>query len=228
MASLANRAPMLVFAAIFLALGLIGWVARATLAQEGKQEPAPAPLPAATPAEPPATLKDARVATSEATRPAPSSEAVDPAPQTHAADIALPGPDRGLSSRVPSEIPPAPAQALAPSGDVGVESTTDDPEKSALAYVEQNQKMAESQLKNLRAEEARLRDRLHKVEAGIKRWESLLGALKQSQGSVAIVGAGSQGNWKQAEPNERGRERLVPPADDSAPSPTSKPIGVKK
>ena len=47
--------------------------------------------------------------------------------------------------------------------------------------------MAESQLKSLKAEEAKLRDRLRKVEAGIKRWESLLGALKQTQGSVVIA-----------------------------------------
>ena len=77
-----------------------------------------------------------------------------------------------------------------------------------MAFVEQNQKMAESQLKNLKDEEAKLRDRLRKVEAGIKRWESLLGALKQSQGSVAVASPGNSADWKQsrtgrAEPQRR-------------------------
>ena len=150
MASLAKRAPMLVFSAIFLAFGLIGWVAPCHSCAGWQAGTRSAPLPAATPAEPPVTLQDANVVTSEAAKPVPSLEAVDPPPQTHAADIALPGPKLGLSSRVPSAIP-APREASAPGGDVDVGSTTDDPEKSALAFVEQNQKMAESQLKNLQA-----------------------------------------------------------------------------
>lgn len=82
--------------------------------------------------------------------------------------------------------------------------------------------MAESQLTSLKAEEAKLKDRLRKVEAGIKRWESLVGALKQSQGSVAIVGpGGNPGNWKQAESDEPGPQRLEP-------LPKSKRIDGKK
>ncbi len=63
-----------------------------------------------------------------------------------------------------------------------------------MAFFVQHQKMAESQLKSLKSEEAKLRDRLRKVEAGIKRWESLLGALKQSEGSVMSAAPGNQEN----------------------------------
>ena len=62
-----------------------------------------------------------------------------------------------------------------------------DPEKAALVFVAENQKLAESQLKNLKDEESKLNARLLKVQAGIKRWESLVEALKQSQGSIAVV-----------------------------------------
>jgi hypothetical protein len=89
--------------------------------------------------------------------------------------------------------------------------------------------MAESQLKSLKDEEAKLRDRLRKVEGGIKRWESLLGALKQSQGSVAAASPAIQGNWKQAEPSEPGPQRLAPDDTEPMPLPKSKVVpGVKK
>ena len=58
----------------------------------------------------------------------------------------------------------------------------DDPEKAASAFVDQNQKHAEAQLKTLKEEAEKLRARLTKVEAGIKRWDRVLEALKQSQG----------------------------------------------
>ena len=64
-------------------------------------------------------------------------------------------------------------------------SISADPEKAALVFVAENQKLAESQLKNLKDEESKLNARLLKVQAGIKRWESLVEAVKQSQGSIA-------------------------------------------
>ena len=60
----------------------------------------------------------------------------------------------------------------------------DDPEKVANVFLEQNQKLAEAQLKALKDEAEKLRARLTKVEAGIKRWDRLLEALKQSQGTT--------------------------------------------
>jgi hypothetical protein len=48
-------------------------------------------------------------------------------------------------------------------------------------FVEQNRKQAEAQLKSLKDEAERLRSRLQKVDAGIRRWETLLEALRQSE-----------------------------------------------
>ena len=66
-----------------------------------------------------------------------------------------------------------------------------------MAFVEQNQKLAESQLKNLKDEQAKLRARLQKVEGGIRRWETLVGALKQTQGSVVVASPANPAGWKQ-------------------------------
>jgi hypothetical protein len=101
---------------------------------------------------------------------------------------------------------PAPAidseQAVAPVDHRSI-GDQEDPEMSAVAFVEQNQKIAESQLKNLIAEQTKLRERLQKVDAGIKRWETLLSALKQSQGSVANAIPGNSASWKQSAPAVR-------------------------
>ena len=56
-----------------------------------------------------------------------------------------------------------------------------DPEKAALVFVAENQKLAESQLKNLKDEESKLNARLLKVQAGIKRWESLVEGLNKAK-----------------------------------------------
>jgi phage shock protein A len=90
-----------------------------------------------------------------------------------------------------SDAPPDQAAALetkatAPytvaSGTAPVEM--DDPEKTATAFLEQNQKLAETNLKALKEEAEKLRARLTKVEAGVRRWERLLEALKQSEGDL--------------------------------------------
>jgi hypothetical protein len=112
---------------------------------------------------------------------------------------------------VAAKTDPAQGPAVVPTqGPTILQRSTDerseDPEKAALSFVEQNQKMAESQLVMLRAEEARLRARLQKVEAGIKRWDSLLGALKQSQGTVAVMIPDGPQGWKQAGSSERDSE----------------------
>ena len=66
-------------------------------------------------------------------------------------------------------------------------SENEDPAKAAQDFVEQNQKVAETQLKNLRDEEAKLRSRLQKVEAAIKRWEALVSALNVSATAQTVV-----------------------------------------
>jgi len=107
-------------------------------------------------------------------------------------DADLQSPEAQLPPSTPLDAPPVTADSSKPlnappvvASDDRVES--EDPEKAALAFVEQNQKHAESQLKNLKNEEAKLRARLQKVQAGIRRWETLIGAFKQNQGSVVVV-----------------------------------------
>jgi hypothetical protein len=131
---LSTKAPRLTCTAGLAALCLIGWAARATLAQD----PAIAPIPSG-----------------------------------------------GSGSQIV---------------DQGFSREGEDPEKAAIAFLESNQKMAESQLHSLRAEEAKLRARLQKVEAGIKRWDSLLGALEQSQRGAEGLLPGSIVGWKQSDP----------------------------
>ena len=62
----------------------------------------------------------------------------------------------------------------------------EDPEKVANDFLEHNHKFAEAQLKALKEEAEKLKARLAKVEAGIKRWDRLLEALKQSGGTARI------------------------------------------
>jgi len=173
--------------------GLCLWitVSRAGLAQDAKREaptlPAPAEPGQIKPAErkdlapPPATVEPGPAALPTA------PSAVDPAPAGVAPppEAGVPVPDLTSTPRVPaSELtpadnpPPASRSHRHPFG-------TDDPEKDAQTFAEQNRKLAESQLKTLKDEEARLRARLQKVESGIKRWQALLEALKQSESVAA-------------------------------------------
>ncbi len=76
-----------------------------------------------------------------------------------------------------------PSQSQAPRTSIHISTgSSEDPEKAAMALAERDANLAEAQLKSLRDEAAKLRHRLRRVEGGIKRWESLLGALRQSQG----------------------------------------------
>ena len=72
---------------------------------------------------------------------------------------------------------------IAPTGDAAA-PPTDDPEKSAQAFVERSRKEAEAHLKALTTEAAQLRSRLAKLESGIKRWQTLVNALKGTQATA--------------------------------------------
>jgi hypothetical protein len=165
--SISTRASKLACVVAFAAVCLIGWVAKSALAQD---PPVPALLQ-----ELPPKAEVSKPSVSPDQEPAPlqasSADSVftkSPPPQA-AAGV------NELSAATPSAPDPA-----------------DDPEKVALAFVEQNQKQAESQLKNLKDEETKLRARLQKVESGIRRWESLLVALKQSEPQVLAPGNADQ------------------------------------
>jgi hypothetical protein len=60
-------------------------------------------------------------------------------------------------------------------------SANDDPEQNARAFAERSRKEAQDELKKLKEEAERLRTRLGKVEAGIRRWEALLTSLDNSE-----------------------------------------------
>ncbi|MGP0064167.1 MAG: hypothetical protein ACLQGP_11285 [Isosphaeraceae bacterium] len=137
---------------------LIGWgVMRSTWAQDVPKPTVPQASPTARPAPEPL-------------------QAIDPAP------VPSPEPSKAVAfpfDRPPSPVP-LPVAELPPADPAPLANDNDDPEKKAQAFVEQNRKVAESQLKSLKEEEQKLRARLQKVEGGIKRWESLLTALEKS------------------------------------------------
>jgi hypothetical protein len=211
--SISKRAPKLACVAAFVAVCVIGWVTEATLAQDPAEtpgsfpspdkdaaapapvqvRPSPSPEPAkllvgsespASPHEPPVGLPSAETVVG-----LPSAETVVGLPSAETV-LAAPTPKADLLASGANSAPESPIE-LSPIND------PDDPEKAAMAFVEQNQKLAESQLKNLKDEQAKLRARLQKVEGGIKRWEALVGALKQSQGSVVVASPANPASWKQ-------------------------------
>jgi hypothetical protein len=182
------------FAGLVAASALIGWVARSSWADnlprhpliltgpplEKVEGPIPCPpipeileLAQATPPVQPAITE----------APVPGDTPlgiVDPKPADH----------RGLTaiSPVPQPLSPVPvgvSSSADPAAELAVNPPTspesEDPEEAVQSFVEQNQKVAETQLKNLRDEQAKLRARLRKVEAGVKRWEALVEALKLSK-----------------------------------------------
>jgi hypothetical protein len=171
-----RKVPRLARAAIVAVLGLMGFLAHVTLAQDQKRTP-PSPVQ-----EPPLQGTVVREKRTEVLQ-----------------DLDVPKVERVVPGTAQLGIE-APSDPAIVAGVAGAGNESDDPEKAALAFVEQNQKQAEAQLQNLRAEEAKLQARLKKVEAGIKRWESLLGALKQSKGSVAVGVPGNPEGWKKAAP----------------------------
>jgi hypothetical protein len=83
-----------------------------------------------------------------------------------------------LPQPVPSTVADSGAVAVAPSP---AAPANDDPEQNARGFVERSRKEAQDELKKLKEEAERLRTRLGKVEAGIRRWEALLAALDSSE-----------------------------------------------
>ena len=173
--------PKLGLCVIIAGLFLIGWAARYSAAQNPAQDPPPA-LPG--PTTPTAKAEPEKIAAPPAT-PETRSEVGSTLPEPGPADsVAVPS----LKSDSPLDQAAAlETKATAPytvaSGTAPVEM--DDPEKTATAFLEQNQKLAETNLKALKEEAEKLKARLAKVEAGVRRWERLLEApLKQSEGDL--------------------------------------------
>jgi hypothetical protein len=131
--------------------------------------------------------------------------------------------DRGKDA--PQDLPvPTVAEVANPPGQVAADSAQptpsseaatpmmrdEDPEKTALTFAEDNQKQAESQLRVLREEEAKLKSRLIKLEAGIKRWESVLVALKQSQAARGEIPSPKTPRFEPRSQAASGHEKALP------------------
>jgi hypothetical protein len=171
----------LAIAGLVVGLSFIGWVARGSLAQD----PAPSPQP---PTEPGATAP-APILGPQDTKPDPGPKIIpgttaepnvpiaDSPKQVTVPSLPAPSSETGIAEIPGSVVVSSPASPT-PSPPPAVAA---DPEKAAQDFVSENQKRAESELKSLKDEAEKLLSRLRKVEAGIKRWESLKDALQKSQ-----------------------------------------------
>jgi hypothetical protein len=173
-------------------LGLVGWVAKSTRAQNGGQPRQAVPpssrdeIAGRDAAPPPALAPTAASGAASAAVTAPS-----PA-QDNSAALSVPklAADQAPLPVEPGSVPVAgdkPVAASEPVGTVPSIAAGDDPEQSAQSFVERNQKEAEVHLKALTAEAERLRARLTKLESGIRKWESLVSALKAAQQGKPIA-----------------------------------------
>jgi hypothetical protein len=210
MASISRVGPKLAVCGVVAGLILVCWAARYSAAQNAGQD-----VPPPVDQGPGSTVKGEE-SKSPAPQPKPEtqSDAAAPLPAPGPADrLSVPHlnsePDAGPFTGKTSDKAPAPV-TVAP-GDAAAE--TDDPEKVATAFVDQNQKLAETHLKTLKDEAEKLRARLTKVEAGIKRWDRLLEALKQSRNAELTARSPVQHN-----PARDESAPAIPSAGADAPS----------
>ena len=179
MPAIAKIGPRLGFCGVLSGLLLIGWAARHSVAQGPPQDSPPKLRNEAVPDSEPI---EAKVPVPQD----PTNSKSEPAPALRepGSTAELPVPRFEHQRRAPllqDQCRSRRRRPAFPSADV------DDPERGVIVFVEENQKHAESQLKALKEEAEKLRARLTKVEAGIKRWDRVLEALKQSQSTVATV-----------------------------------------
>ncbi len=177
--------PKAAVCGILCGLSLAGWATRYSIAQDPAKDAQPPSLPS----------PDLLPPKAETPKPAPPQEQRETVEGDLAPKSRIAGPGDSLAvpslntlQDKPTPIEPSVAGAPAPVtvGPDHLPAEGEDPEKVASAFLEHNQKLAEAQLKSLREEAEKLRARLTKVEAGIKRWDRLLQALKQSQGPGAV------------------------------------------
>jgi hypothetical protein len=225
-------------------LGMVGWMAKSTWAQNGAQPSPPAQIPTRAEQTSSAPPPIAPVTTAE---PAADGSAATSAPLPPPAITSDSGSEPGLSAAVNSS--PAPLATTAQEPTAG---SADDPEKSAQSFVERNQKEAEAHLKALTAEAEQLRTRLTRLESGIKRWQLLVNALRSAQGAAVVndpvmlepipqTGAGGlrpdkRVKWASAtptpanetEPAQPAAATEVAPSSAAPPAPVARPAPVQQ
>jgi nucleotide-binding universal stress UspA family protein len=218
MSTIRRIGPKLFLGGIILAVFLIGWANRYSIAQSRTQDVPPPAAPAERPKEALPQVPAEPVKTDVA---APAL----PGPGPLGADSPPPLGLKEAPSREPVPIPtsaPAPPPVVVGPDHSPIEA--EDPEKVASEFLEQNQKLAEAQLKALKEEAEKLRARLTKVDAGIKRWDRLLVALIQSQGAAAVEKADGERparKWDAKPPAAPLDEQLAPHTEPGSEVPQS-------
>jgi hypothetical protein len=166
--------------------GMVGWVAKTTQAQNGGALPLPSAPAGSDPsgAVPPQS--------NDLPQPMPREQPPAPPVEGFKKQTELPsvtGPAKYTEAAPPAigqgELMPhaAAAEPVTSEGYGVAAPSTEDPEKSAQRFAERSRREAEAHLKALTTEAAQLRARLAKLESGIKRWQTLVNALKGTQGS---------------------------------------------
>ncbi len=190
---------------------LVGWVAKTSQAQNGAQDattlPGPTEPSSLTPVaaempkdkEPAPPALGAELPCSRAAEPS-----VSPNPAAPPALATMPPQEESRAVQPPNPRNPTDTQPASPS---------DDPEQAARSFVERNQKEAEEHLKALTTEAQQLRTRLAKLEAGIKKWQGLVNALKTSQdqamtSTVVMPGADEAGDLEPVKPGGKSDKRV--------------------
>jgi hypothetical protein len=124
----------------------------------------------------------------------------------------LPGSSVGAAEVRPRSIPGAASEPATPASPSGV----DDPEKAAQEFVDRTRQEAGTAIKSLSAEAEALRARLKKVEAGLKRWQTLQAALDQNAPKVGET----KKAWK---PKNDAKTQAIEPAGPLDLPPTEPP-----
>jgi hypothetical protein len=201
MSTLGKFGPKLALCGVVCGLGLAGWAGRFSIAQSGVQDAQlPPQAPSGTDERPKAAIPQA---SPEPLKAEPGSPLLavptDALPGSVPADGKVQEPAEVL---VPANAPAPPPVVVGPDHSP---LEAEDPEKVASDFLEHNHKFAEAQLKALKEEAEKLKARLAKVEAGIKRWDRLVEALKKSGKVTAVEGA--------VEPAAKNRPPAAPAAD---------------
>ena len=195
---------------------MVGWVAKSSHAQNSGQNLPDLPPAAAKPApEPPKLNAGDGAALTPLAPEAPASPVVDfsrnpppPLPPAKPTVIATNPQDTPAPVRVEGALSDPETSRTAESHPA---TTGDDPEQAAQSFVERNQKEAEEHLKALTAEAQQLRNRLAKLESGIKKWQNLVNALKSSQGQTiasSATGADDAGDLEPIRPGGKTDKRV--------------------
>jgi len=163
----------LIIAGVVVSLSFVGWVARGSLAQDPVPVPQTLPDPGASVPPSIRVPKDTSPQGAAGTTAEPGLSSTDSPPQLTVPTLPAAQSDFAITRKSSANPTPSPPP-----------TAVDDPEKAAQAFVQENEKLAELQLKALKDEADKLRARLRKVEAGIKRWQSLKEALQRSQAAT--------------------------------------------